>query len=93
MIVDTAYRTTSAAKPDLAEPGAWSDAEFFDELPDGLVLRALICSHRGGAEWQWTISSLDRQDRGELISAGIEITSTRRVDSPRAAGFFSRRTQ
>jgi hypothetical protein len=78
MTVDTAVsRTPSAPKPNLAAHRGWSGAELFEEhLPDGLVLRALVCSHRGGAEWRWTVGSLD-QDRGELIGAGIEKTPAR----------------
>jgi hypothetical protein len=74
MIVDTIPRAALAPTPDLAAPRAWSDAEFFDEhLPDGFVLRALVCLREGG-EFHWTVSFLE-QDRGELISAGVEKTA------------------
>jgi hypothetical protein len=85
MTVDTMPRATLAPAPDLTAPRAWSGAEFFDQhLPDGLVLRALVCPFEG--EWQWTISTLD-QDRGELISAGIAKTAAtaRRVASSEIA--------
>jgi len=56
--------------------GAWSDAEFFDEhLPDGLVLRALVCLLEGG-EWQWTLTVLG-EGKGEMISTGTERTATK----------------
>jgi hypothetical protein len=74
MTVDTVPRVARA--PKLATRGTWSDAEFFDEfLPDGLMLRALVCSAEGG-EWQWTVTSLD-QYRGELIGVGLEKTAAK----------------
>jgi hypothetical protein len=71
--VDIMSRATLPENPNLAAPRAWSNAEFFDlHLPDGLVLRALVCPLDG--EWQWTISTLE-QDRGALISVGIAKTA------------------
>jgi hypothetical protein len=73
MTVDAMWRARPAPKPDLLADRAWSNAEFFDlHLPDGLVLRALVCPLDG--EWQWTISTIEH-DRGALISAGIAKTA------------------
>lgn len=59
-------------RADLDKTLVWTHAEFLDEyLPDGLILRALVCPF-GDGEWQWTISSLEGLSRGELISAGFE---------------------
>jgi hypothetical protein len=53
----------------------WSDAEVLDvPLPGDQTLRALVL-RLGTHKWQWSLSSLDGDERGELISAGIEKTA------------------
>jgi len=59
---------TRAAGIDLRE---WSAAEVLDTpLPDDQRLRAVVC-RLGAQQWQWSLSSLDGDERGELISAGV----------------------
>ena len=54
----------------LLELRAWAAAEFLDvPFTNGAFLRALVCHVKSG--WQWSISSLDGKDRGELISIGM----------------------
>ena len=59
---------------DLSLP-EWTAAEVLDTpLPDHQTLRALVC-RLGANRWQWSLSSLDGDERGELISAGVEQTA------------------
>jgi hypothetical protein len=53
----------------------WSAAEVLDApLPDDQTLRAVVC-RLGAHRWQWSLSSLDGDERGELISAGVAKTA------------------
>jgi len=49
----------------------WSAAEFLDVPVDGLILRALVC-RLGGGRWQWSITSIEGEAEGRLVSAGTE---------------------
>lgn len=54
---------------------AWSSAEVLDTpLAEDHTLRAIVL-RLGAHKWQWSISSMDSDERGELISAGIEKTA------------------
>jgi len=60
--------------PERASHADWSDAKFFDKhLPDGLVLRALVCLLENG-EWQWSLTVLG-EGKGEMISTGTDKTA------------------
>jgi hypothetical protein len=80
MIVDAAPSAMRVPSHAVANAPRWSTAEFRDEpCPDGFTLRALVCQLEDGA-WQWSVSSLDGEDRGELISSGCakSVTAARR---------------
>jgi hypothetical protein len=63
-----------ARTDDLGLP-AWVPAEVLDApLPSDQTLRALVLC-LGAHRWQWSINSLDGDERGQLISAGIEKTA------------------
>jgi hypothetical protein len=54
---------------------AWSSAEVLDTpLAEDHTLRAIVL-RLGAHKWQWSISSMDSDERGELISAGTERTA------------------
>jgi hypothetical protein len=59
----------------------WLPAEFL-HLPvgDGLVLQALVCRFEATL-WQWSISSIGRQDEGQLICSGTtsSVAEARRI--------------
>ena len=65
----------SPARADDLDLPAWSAAEVLDApVADDQTLRALVVRF-GAHKWQWSVSSLDGDERGELISAGIEKTA------------------
>lgn len=52
----------------------WSAAEVLDApLADDQRLRAVVL-RLGAHKWQWSLISLDGDERGELISAGVTKT-------------------
>ncbi|HTW54032.1 MAG TPA: hypothetical protein VME45_19250 [Stellaceae bacterium] len=61
----------SSACADSLDLPAWAAAEVLDApLPDDQTLRAVVC-RLGAHKWQWSLTSLDGDERGELICAGI----------------------
>ncbi|HXC29788.1 MAG TPA: hypothetical protein VNV38_17660 [Stellaceae bacterium] len=53
----------------------WSAAEVLDTpLAHDQTLRAIVL-RLGAHKWQWSVSSIDGDESGELISAGIEKTA------------------
>jgi hypothetical protein len=68
----------------VADLPEWSVAEFLDTpLAGGLVLRALVC-RLGARRWQWSVCSLDGDESGALICAGLERTSAAARDTAAA---------
>ena len=65
----------SPAKASDLDLSAWSSAEVLDTpLAQDHTLRAIVL-RLGAHKWQWSISSIDSDERGELISAGTERTA------------------
>jgi hypothetical protein len=80
MVVDL----TSRDAPTGVDLPDWSAAEFLDTpFAGGLVLRALVC-RLGARRWQWSVCSLDGDESGELICAGLERTSAAARDTAAA---------
>jgi hypothetical protein len=65
----------SPARADDLDLAEWSAAEVLDApLADDQTLRAIVF-RLGAHKWHWSLSSLDGDDRGELISSGTERTA------------------